>query len=75
MKNEHPSPVPDFTNACIVMFGVNVAWIFMFVWAIWGLLAVILLAWSMDQGMTWMRARSEVRAAQDRAAPKAKARW
>lgn len=31
---------PNYTNACIAMFGVNITWIFFALWAIWGLIAV-----------------------------------
>lgn len=42
------SPAPDYTTACVVMFGINVAWIFMVVWAIWGLLAVAAIGWGVN---------------------------
>ena len=35
MKNSQGS-APNFKQACIVMFGVNVAWVFFVIWAIWG---------------------------------------
>lgn len=43
------TPAPDFTQACIVMFGVNIAWVFMVIWAIWGLLAVAALGWTLNR--------------------------
>ena len=36
--NNHPTQsAPNFTNACIVMFGVNLSWVFLLLWALWGL--------------------------------------
>lgn len=39
--DDRPS-APNYTQACIVMFGVNILWIFMVIWALWGLVAVAL---------------------------------
>ncbi|MEW9919380.1 hypothetical protein AB2B41_07185 [Marimonas sp. MJW-29] len=50
MRDHHDRPAaPDFTQACIVMFGVNITWIFMVIWAIWGLLAVAVLGWLVNK--------------------------
>lgn len=49
--NERPA-APDFTQACIVMFGVNLAWVFMVIWAIWGLIAVAALGWAVNKLIT-----------------------
>lgn len=40
---------PNFTQTCIVMFGVNIAWVFVVIWAIWGLLAVAVTGWVLNQ--------------------------
>lgn len=46
MRPDHSRPAaPNFTQACVVMFGVNIAWIFMVIWAIWGLIAVAAIGW------------------------------
>ena len=46
MRDTHDRPAaPNFTSACIVMFGVNLTWILMVVWAIWGLLAAAATGW------------------------------
>ncbi|NNE53159.1 MAG: hypothetical protein HKN30_12260 [Sulfitobacter sp.] len=42
--NDRPA-APNYTQACIVMFGVNVAWILVAIWAIWGFLAAAFLGW------------------------------
>lgn len=50
MRDDHSRPpAPNFTQACIVMFGVNLAWVFMVIWAIWGLLAVAVTGWVVNQ--------------------------
>lgn len=50
MHDPHDRPsAPNFTQACIVMFGVNLAWIFMVIWAIWGLLAVAATGWMVNR--------------------------
>lgn len=49
--NDRPA-APDFTQACIVMFGVNLAWVFMVIWAIWGLIAVAALGWIVNRVIT-----------------------
>ena len=52
---------PNYTNACIVMFGVNITWILVAIWAIWGLIAAMLLALGvhhlMDRVRDWAAAR------------------
>lgn len=48
---------PDFTKACIVMFGVNLTWIFFAIWAVWGLLAVAVLGWVVNRWLSWLERR------------------
>ncbi len=48
MNNERPS-APNYTNACIAMFGVNIAWIFFAIWAVWGLIAVAVTGWAINR--------------------------
>ena len=40
---------PNYTSACVVMFGVNLAWILMLIRAVWGLIAAGLLAWGLNR--------------------------
>ena len=37
---------PNYTQACIVMFGVNLLWVLLTIWVIFGLWAVALTGWS-----------------------------
>lgn len=45
MRNK-PGSTPNFTNAAVVMFGVNITWIFLTIWAVWGLIAVAAAGWT-----------------------------
>lgn len=72
MRNDFPSEAPNYTNACIVMFGVNITWIFMVIWAVWGLICVMLLGWVINHIMTRFKAQADARHARDRAVPRAK---
>jgi hypothetical protein len=55
--NDPTGRAPDFKNACVVMFGVNIAWIFFVLWAIWGLIAVAGLGWCINRAITVWGAR------------------
>ena len=75
MRSDEPIKAPDFTNACVVMFGVNITWIFTVIWAIWGLIIVMIVGAFINHMMTRLHARAMRRAAIARAHPKASARW
>jgi len=38
---------PNYTAACIVMFGVNLMWMLMLIWAVWGLVAATFAGWAL----------------------------
>jgi hypothetical protein len=40
---------PNYTSACVVMFGVNLVWVLLLLWAIWGLVAVALIGWGLSR--------------------------
>mgnify|MGYP003655976009 FL=1 len=50
---------PNFTNACVVMFGVNIVWVFMVIWSIWGLLAVAATGWCINRLIGYVAARRD----------------
>ena len=53
MRDDRDLPeAPNFTQACIVMFGVNLMWILMVIWALWGLLAVAVTGWVVNRLIT-----------------------
>ncbi len=74
MRDEYPSEAPNYTKACVVMFGVNITWIFTVIWAIWGLLFVMMLGLVINHAMTRIHAWSQARAARDLEVPRAKLR-
>ena len=43
---ENRPSAPDFTRACVVMFGVNLSWLLVLIWAVWGIAAVALTGWA-----------------------------
>ncbi|KEJ89204.1 hypothetical protein [Sulfitobacter donghicola] len=51
---------PNFTKACIVMFGVNITWIFMAIWSIWGLIAVACTGWCINRVISFIAARRQM---------------
>lgn len=58
MKHTQGS-APNFTQACIVMFGVNIAWVFMAIWAIWGLVAVAGIGFIINRAISYIAARRD----------------
>lgn len=64
MDDHHTGRAPNYTSACIVMFGVNITWVLVAIWAIWGLIAAVLLG----LGVNHMIERGKAWAAQRQAA-------
>lgn len=63
MRDDSPREAPNLTTACIVMFGVNLTWVLIVIWAIWGLIAAAFLGVSINHLMTRMQVWSEARRA------------
>lgn len=57
MENSKLGRAPNYTGACIVMFGVNLAWVLMFLFAIYGLFAAVFLALVLNHWMNWLELR------------------
>ena len=74
MRDPYPQAAPNYMNACIVLFGVNITWIFTVIWAIWGLIFVIALGVVINRAITILEAHARARAARARANPRAKFR-
>lgn len=56
--DDHRTPrAPDYTVAALVMAGVNLMWIFIVIWAIYGMAAVLALATVLNHGISRLRAR------------------
>ena len=52
---------PNLTNACVVMFGVNLSWVLFAIWSIWGLMIAILVSLFINHAMTRLQAWAVVR--------------
>ena len=64
MDRQHPRRVEDYTTANLVLIFVNLLWIFGVIWAKFGILAVVLIGWFLNFGITKLaelRARREIR--------------
>ncbi|MCV6585232.1 MAG: histidinol phosphate aminotransferase [Marinibacterium sp.] len=57
MPDPHRQSAPDFTTAALTMLGVNLIWIFVTLWVIWGFLPVLLLALCLNHAITRLKAR------------------
>ncbi|WP_370313855.1 histidinol phosphate aminotransferase [Sagittula sp.] len=44
MQNHHPQPVEDYMTANMILLFVNLLWILVAIWSVWGLAPVILIA-------------------------------
>ncbi len=54
-----PGSAPNFKQTCLVMFGVNITWIFFAIWAIWGLIAVACTGWCINRAISLIELRQE----------------
>jgi hypothetical protein len=54
MDDHHPKRVEDYTTASLILIFINLLWIFGVIWALFGLLAVILTGWVLNHGITWL---------------------
>lgn len=54
MDRRHPQPAPNYTNAALTMGWVNLMWVFMVIWGLWGLLPVLLISAGLNRGITWL---------------------
>ncbi|WP_417525969.1 hypothetical protein [Marinovum sp.] len=56
----HDRPVgraPNYTAACVVMFGVNLIWVLVALLAAFGLAAVLLAGLALNGWISWLAAR------------------
>jgi hypothetical protein len=75
MRDDQPKSAPNLRMACVVMFGINLTWILVAVWAIWGFLIALLLGLGLNHLMTRLTIWFEARAAAQRRDPKPRAWW
>ncbi|MEE4188747.1 MAG: hypothetical protein V2I76_09925 [Roseobacter sp.] len=60
MENHKLGRAPNFTNACIVMFGVNLAWVMMVLFAVYGLVAAVFIALVVNHWLNWLEHRKRL---------------
>jgi len=60
MKRGQLSEAPNYTNAALVMGLVNLLWIFMALWIIFGLHVVLAVGWVLNLLITRLRNRQNV---------------
>jgi len=57
MQNHPAKAAPNYTNAALIMAGVNLSWIFCVIWAIWGVIPVVLIGAGINRWITWLETR------------------
>ncbi len=55
--NRPVQPAPNYTNACLVMAGLNLFWIFGVIWVLIGLWAVMVTGYALDKLISWLARR------------------
>jgi hypothetical protein len=60
MDNHKPGRAPNFTGACIVMFGVNLAWVLLLLFAIYGLVAAVFVGLVVNHWLNWLEHRRQL---------------
>ena len=57
MRDGPIKAAPDYTVAALIMAGVNLTWVFFALWALWGLIPVLLLAGAINHVISRLQAR------------------
>ncbi|WP_146347267.1 hypothetical protein [Falsiphaeobacter marinintestinus] len=57
MSNRQITAAPDYTLPALVMMGVNLTWVFFVIWAMWGLLPVIVMGLILNHAITRLEDR------------------
>lgn len=57
MENHRLGRAPNYTGACIVMFGVNLGWVLLFLFAIYGLVAAVFICLVVNHWLNWLDLR------------------
>jgi hypothetical protein len=61
MMSRPVQPVQDYTTTCLVMAFVNLLWVFVLVFLLWGLPAVMVLAVILNAGIDRLRSHLDRR--------------
>lgn len=57
MEGHKLGRAPNFTGACIVMFGVNLGWVLLLLFAVYGLVAAVFLGLVVNHWVSWLEHR------------------
>jgi hypothetical protein len=57
MNDDTRGTAPNYTSACIVMFGVNMAWILMLFFALYGLVTAVFISLVVNHWLNWLEFR------------------
>ncbi|WP_187432080.1 hypothetical protein ROLI_025310 [Roseobacter fucihabitans] len=57
MDNHKLGRAPNYTTACIVMFGVNLTLMLLFLFALWGLVVAAFVALAVNHWLNWLEER------------------
>lgn len=57
MRRGQLDAAPNYTNAALIMGLVNLLWIFMALWAAFGLPTIMLIGYILDKLISWMARR------------------
>lgn len=57
MRRGNLPEAPNYTNAALVMGWVNLIWIFILLWAVFGFHTVLLTALGLNRFISWLRLR------------------
>jgi hypothetical protein len=57
MRHGNLKEAPNYTNAALVMAGVNLLWMFMVIWAAFGFAAVLVTGYALDRLILWCAGR------------------
>ena len=60
MEGHKLGRAPNYTSACIVMFGVNLAWVLLFIFAVYGLVAAVFLGLLLNHWVNWVEHRRKL---------------
>ncbi len=57
MRQQQIGTAPNYTNAALTMLGVNFMWVFLTIWAVWGLIPVLIIGWGLNALITLLLGR------------------
>lgn len=57
MEQHKLGRAPNYTGACIVMFGVNLGWVLLLLFALYGLAAAVFICLVVNHWMNWLEHR------------------